>query len=326
MRKLGTALLGILMVFYFLAPANAATKSATLIKAFQKFQSDGDAKYAQSLAEAKSLYEPQISSAIAKLQAAQSQYLQVNQVTILKTTTHSPTAPIEIDAVMCPSTRPDCKDSSYKSNEFKAGEIASTYGFVGGENAFTTDSSAQMNFGMLQTIDLQVKDGLISLNNPSAYNAVVAAIRSQYQSAVSLSNQYSQAKSDAASALQEVQSMQLAIKSAIISAKRAASNVPNFDKTFIISFKFEYNARRLNDLAREPWTYISSLKALQDAVSVTKQSNLADSISSNFSMVAASKLNSTYGNLFLSEQNFKDEFQTINSIYKMTTGVSLVGK
>jgi hypothetical protein len=326
MRKLGVGLLAFSVAISFSVPANAANKNTVLTKAFQKYLSDGEFAYSRALADAKANYEPQISAALSKLQNAQSQFTQVNQVTVLKTTSHSPSAPIGIDAVNCPVTHSNCKDPNYKSNEFTAGEVASTYSFVGGDSAFSNSSWAQMNFDMLQIVDLQVKDGLISLNNSAAYNNVVSIIKTQYQNALSLSQQYSSAQSAAASNLQDVQNMESAIKSAVLSAKRAALNPSTFEKAFLVSFKFEYNASRLDRLARVPWTYISSLKVLQDAVSVTKQSTLADSISSNYSFNSASKFNSTYGNLFLSEQDYKDAYQVISVIYKTATGISLAGK
>jgi len=326
MRKLGVGLLAFALAISFSVPANAANKNAVLTKAFQKYLSDGEAVYSKAMADAKATYEPQISTALSKLQNAQSQFAQVNQVTVLKTTGHSSTAPIGIDAINCPTTHSNCKDPNYKSNEFTAGEVASTYSLVGGDSAFSNSSAAQMNFNMLQIVDLQVKGGLISLNNSAAYNNVVSLITTQYQNVLSLSQQYSSAQSAAASDRQDVQNMESAIKSAVLSAKRAAVNSSTFEKAFLVSFKFEYNADRLGRLARAPWTYISSLKALQDAVSVTKQSTLADSISANYSYNSASKFNSTYGNLFLSEQDYKEAFQVISAIYKSATGISLAGK
>jgi len=326
MRKAGFALVIMSFVLLNVAPADAANKTTTLTKAFQKYLSDGETSYVKAMASAKATYEPQISSALGQLKAGQSQLLQANQVTILKTTSHSPSSPVAIDAINCPATRSDCKDPTYKSNEFKAGEVATVYSFIGGDSAFSTSSSAQMNIGILQTIDLEVKDGLISLNNAAAYNNAVTTIRNQYQNALTLSQQYATAQSDAAQARDYVQSMEPTIQSALLSAKRAAANTSNFDLAFVTSFKFEYNAKRLDELARAPWTYISSLKALQDAVSVTKQSALADSISARYSYTSASKLNSTYGNLFLSEQVYKVGFQLIASIYKSATGVTLNGK
>lgn len=314
------------LVISNVAPANAANKSLTLTKAFQKYLTDGELAYAKAMSDAKALYEPQISTAQNKLSGALTQFSQVNQVTILKTTTHSPAAPIGIDAINCPMTRTDCKDPTYKSNEFKAGEVATVYNFIGGDAAFSSTSWAQMNLGILQTIDLQVKDGLISLNNAVAYNSTVSTIRTQYQSIVTLNQQYASAQSAAAITREEVMSLQPTIASAVVSAKRASTTTSTFDKAFVTSFKFEYNAMRLDELARAPWTYISSLKELRDAVSVTNQSAQADAISSRYSYTAAAKMNALYGNLFLSEQGYKDAFKVVAGIYKSATGVSLSNK
>jgi len=326
MRKLGLALSILLLVSIGTQPAHAANKTTVLTKAFQKYLSDGEVNYAKAMSDAKALFEPQIASAQAKLLAAQSQFTQVNQVTILKTTTHASTGTIGIDAVNCPATRTDCKDPIYKSNEFKAGEVSTVYALIGGEDAFSVGSTAQMNLGILQIVDLEVKDGLISLNNATAYNNAVSTIRTQYQNRLTFVQQYSMAQSAAATAREDVQSMKPVITSAVVSAKRASANASTFEKAFVTSYKFEYNAMRLNDLARAPWTYISSLKALRDAVSVTNQSELADGISARYSLSSASKLNSTYGNLFLSEQEFKVGFQLVAAIYKNSTGVTISSK
>jgi hypothetical protein len=189
MRKAGFTLVIICLVLVNMAPADAATKTTSLTKAFQKYLSDGEASYVKAMASVKVMYEPQISSALEKLKVGQSRLLEANQVTILKTTSHSPSEPVAIDAVNCPTIRSDCKDPTYKSNEFKAGEVATVYSFIGGDAAFSTSSWAQMNLEILQTIDLEVKDGLISLNNAPAYNYAVSTIRNQYQNALTLSQQ-----------------------------------------------------------------------------------------------------------------------------------------
>jgi hypothetical protein len=275
------------------------------------------------MADAKVQFEPKIAAAQNQLLAGQLQFSQSNQVTILKTTTRTAATTISIDAVNCPTTRPDCKDTIYKSNEFKAGEIANIYGLIGGDGAFSSSSYAQMNLGMLQTIDQQVKDGLISLNNAIAYNNAVSTIRTQYQNVISLSQQYALAKSSATSALEKVRDMKPMIDAAIVSAKRAGKNNSIFEKAFVTSFKFEYNAKRLDQLARAPWTYISNLKELRNAVSVTNQSELADSISNRYSFKAANSINATYRNLFLAEQDYREGFQLVALLYKNAIGKSI---
>ncbi len=323
MKKFAALCLAIFAVSTISVPAEAANRTTLLTNAFQKYLSDGELIYSKAMSDAAALYEPQISSSLSKLKDAQTQFALNNQVTILKTTSHSPSAPIGIDAVNCPATRTDCKDPSYKSNEFKAGEVATIYSLIGGDGAFTSSSWAQMNLGMLQTVDQEVKDGLISLNNATAYNNAASAIRSQYQNAVSFSQQYAAAKSAAESTREDVRGMAPMISSAVLSAKRANANPSKFEKAFVTSFKFEYNAKRLDELARAPWTYISSLKALSDAVSVTKQSAKADAISARYTDSAASSMNSTYGTLFLNEDAFRSGFQLVAGIYKSTTGISL---
>ena len=105
--------------------------------------------------------------------------------------------------------------------------------------------------------------------------------------------------------------MQPVIATAILSAKRAKANSSAFDKAFVTSLKFEYNAKRLDELASAPWTYITSLKALNNAVS------------SHYSYSAAGNINAIYGNLFLNEAGYKSNLNLIAGIYKSATGVTL---
>lgn len=323
MRKLAALIIVLAISITVSSPAQAANKTSTLTFALQKYLSDGEVNYRKTLADAKALFEPQIRTAQTKIITAQSQLSQANQVTILKTTTHASSGTIGIDAVNCPATRTDCKDSVYKSNEFKAGEVSTIYALVGGDDAFSNGSWAQMNLGILQIIDLEVKDGLISLNNASSYNDAVATIRLQYQNRLTLVQQYSSVQSAAETVREKIQSAKSTIDAGIISAKRAGMNSNIFENAFIASFKFEYNAQRLNQLARSPWTYITSLKALNDAVSVTKSSMQADAVSAKYSYAAAVKINNIYGNLFTQEEDFKNGFKLIADIYKSSIGVQL---
>lgn len=326
MRRRVVGLFVLFLAFSFLAPANSANRTTLLTKAFQKYLIDAEASHTSALAQAKKLYEPQISSAQIALSTAVAQFKNVSEATVLISPPPSDTELRNyISVLKCP-VNSDCKMPGTPTGGYSVGAKTSILDFIGGEQAFATSSAAQMNLGILQTVDLGLSHGLFKLSSPNEYAQVATSIRTQYQNLVSLSTLYSKAQSDADLAFQESQNMESTIKSAILSAKRAASSPSSFDKSFITSFKFEYNAKRLDELAREPWTYISSLKALQDAVSVTKQSTLADSISSSYSFSSASKFNSTYGNLFLSEDQYRSAFGIINSIYKSTTGISLVGK
>jgi hypothetical protein len=318
--------ISIMLVPMFGSPALAATKATTLSQAFQKYITDGDLAYTNAVSSAKTLYMPQIAAAQAKIAAALAQFRNVNQAIVLAPPPPSNTGLRNyISVLKCPLNS-DCSTPGTLTGGYSVGAVTSIMDFAGGDQAFSSNSLAQMNLGLLQTVDLGVSNGLFKLSNPTEYNSVANSLRNQYESEVSLSDQYSNALSAAASDKDYVHSMQPAINAAILSSKRAAANGSSFDKAFLVSFQFEYNAKRLNELARQPWTYISSLKELQDAVSVTKQSNLADAISSRYSYAAASKFNVAYGNLFLSEPVYKSWFKVVSSIYKSATGISLSNK
>ena len=324
MKRTSTLVLIAALTVSLIHPAGAAQKTTSMTKAFQQFLVEANSSYTKSMEEAKSFYEPKISSVTSELQSAQSQFSQVNQVTILKTTKPGTnTTTVVIDAVNCPISNPDCKHPTYKSNEFTAGEVSTIYNFIGGELAFLDSFNAQMNLGMLQTIDAQVKNGLIALNSSAAYITLISKIRSQFQNLLTLSSQYKSAQNAASIAKQEAFGKKPIIDSAILSAKRAASTPAIYERAFMVSFKFQYNSQRLEELAREPWGYISSLKALQDAVSVTKQSDLADSISARYSYQAADKFNKTYGEIFLNEPEYKEGFQIVSEIFRKATRRSL---
>lgn len=322
MKKSGVVVLAISATLLSSTAAGAASKSAILVKAFQKYEADARAADLQALNQAQALFDSRMAASKSKLLEAQRQMSLANQVTILMTTSHSGTAPVAIDAVNCPSSRPDCT-SAYKSNEFTAGEVATIYSLIGGDAAFLTPSYAEMNLALLQTIDRQIGDGRIRLNDPTAYAFAVARIRAEYQNTLIWTQQYAQAQTQALASQEAARSLKPTISSAVLAAKRAASNSSIFEKAFLTSFRFDYNARRLDELARAPWKYISSLKSLNDAIAVTQQSEDADAISAHYTYSSAAKFNRTYGNLFLNEPGYRTGFAVIAGIYKATTGTVL---
>ena len=327
MRKRSIFLLTLCLSVSVAAPAQAATKATVLTKAFQKYLTDGELNYSQAMASAKNLYEPQILATQSALLTAQAQYLTVNQVTILKNSVQGQQAnALGYDALNCPATHLDCYDQTYKNRVFRAGEVTTTFDFLNGKDSFANAYSGPQNLGILQSIDLQVQAGNLALNNASGFIAVENTIRTQYQNLLTLNQQYNSARASAASDRDYVLSFRPAIDSAILSAKRASTNSSVFDKAFVTSIKFEYNAKRLDELARDPWYYITSLKALSDAVSVTKSSLQADAVSARYSNTAAANINSIYGNLFLKEWAFTNSFKIISGIYKSVTGVILSSK
>ena len=98
-----------------------------------------------------------------------------------------------------------------------------------------------------------------------------------------------------------------------------------FEKAFVAAYKFEYNRIRLDELASQPWTYITNLKSLNSAVAVTKMSEEADLVGDKYSYNGALRINSGCGNVFISEPEFTEPFSVIASIYKKATRLTLKG-
>jgi len=323
MRKPAVLLLILGLSLSFSTPAQAADKTTVLTKAFQKYLTDGEAAYSQAMSVAKNKYEPQIAATQSKIATALTQFKNVNQVTVLNSPPPSNTGLRNyMSALKCP-VNSNCSMPGTLTGGYANGAVTTVVDFIGGDQAFNTSSTAQLNLGILQTVDLGVSNGLYKLTNPAEYNSSANTLRTQYDNLVSLSQQYVAVQSTAASDLDFVQSMRPVIATAILSAKRAKAISSAFDKAFVTSLKFEYNAKRLDELASAPWTYITSLKALNNAVSVTKSSMQADAVSSHYSYSAAGNINAIYGNLFLNEIEFKNNFKLISSIYKSATGVTL---
>jgi len=298
--------------------AYGASKSQQVTTAFENFLDNVISTYDTEILNAANTYVPQIKVSQNKLLAAQSQFLNVNQVTILKTTSYSSSPPIAIDAVNCPTTRPNCK-SVMKSNEFITGEIANIYDFVGGVEAFTKSSFIQMNTGMLQTIDTQIKDSLIKFNNPTGYADAVTTIRFETSNFESLNKQYQNGKTS----ITAKRDAGLLVEPAILAAERAAKSPSNYDKAFIVALKFEQNRLKLSELASTPWRYINNYKALSSAISITRLSDQADSISDAYSYSKALRINSSCSTAFTGELEFKSTFKLVSSIYRQATRVSL---
>ena len=101
------------------------------------------------------------------------------------------------------------------------GAVTTVMDLIGGDQAFNSSFNAQLNLGILQTVDLGVSNGLYKLTNPVEYNSVANTLRTQYDSLISLSQQYRAAQSSAASDRNYIQSMQPVIATAILSAKRS---------------------------------------------------------------------------------------------------------
>jgi len=314
-RFLTVALLSVSLLL--LTPeAFSATKQANLIATFQKYLSDGEKAFNAAKSAADNEFVVKISESQQRLQIAKTQILNSSQVTIKKFSLESSYR----GYLSCPKTRPDCIGVD-KGAQFQPGEIT----LVKPEVLANAGSLEVMKtiFSYLSELDSIFKLGEIQLASQELYDSNVGIFRNEYLNLYSLNSQYSNAISQAKSALLEVNSRQFAIKSSINAARRASKNSQIFDKAFVTAFKFEYNRYSLDKYASQPWSNITNLKSLDSLVKITRLSEKADSIDSNYSFDAATQLNSSLGKIFVGEPEFKSDFDFIAKLYKSVTNSKL---
>ena len=343
--------------------ANAATKPDLVLKGFQsyvaiakstltsvalKYNSDiaaidaiqaasvqvAKSTFEKEILAAKTLYEPQINNAIQAIKDAQAKLLTVTQVKVLKQGSDRN----NWGYLNCSTIRPDCIYVD-KGPLFVIGEVTTLKTFAGNPS----------EFDYLRGIQIMIDDGLIELLNAVGYQKAVNILRTETEKKKILSAQWPSADTAAAKkqgiAIEEarkiasgpwlalMQNYELdklsfanqidAGNSAIRAAKRASKSPSVFDKAFLTALKFEHNRVRLDDLASQPWTNITNLKSLNSAVAVTKMSEEADLVGDKYSYNAASRINSGCGNVFISEQEFTQQFSLIASFYKKVTKIML---
>jgi len=150
----------------WVSPVQAANKTTLLTNAFQKFLTDGELNYSNSMAAAKNLYEPQIADSQSKISTAINQFKFVNQAVVLQAPPPSSTGLRNYMSVLKCPTNSDCTTPGTLTGGYTAGATTSVMDLLGGAQAFSSTSLAQMNIGLLQTVDLGISNGLFRLLNP----------------------------------------------------------------------------------------------------------------------------------------------------------------
>lgn len=103
-------------------------------------------------------------------------------------------------------------------------------------------------------------------------------------------------------------------------AKRAVRQGGNLKTALTIAVRFAYNQKRLDELARAPLDYVTSLKALNSAVKITALSEAADAVDASYSNQKASKINSICGRAFTKESKFKKINSKAMAVYSKYVG------
>lgn len=114
-----------------------------------------------------------------------------------------------------------------------------------------------------------------------------------------------------------------ATNSAIRAAKRASKNSSVFDKAFVTAYKFEYNAKWLDDAANLPFSSLNTLRSVLSQFALIELADKAAGVDSAYSYPAAEKINKSLGNVFTDEEEFQTGARFVAAQYKRLFKVSL---
>lgn len=284
-------------------PAYSSSTEAkrTLVK-FQEYLAKAERDYRNTYTKAKSDFDSTLSSKESLIRKAQQDFLNSNQVRVLKLGDNRN----YWGSFNCPITRPNCIYVD-KGPKFEVGEITSIKGTI-------ADKVAN-----LDEIELILNLGLIELLTPKEYLSATKIIREETLAIATLRKEF---QNDSLLIQQEYEQA-LLVEPAILAIKRAGKSPGNFQKAFVTALRFEYNRARLDEIARLPFRYIDSLKALDSAVKVTKLSEDADDVAASYSLAGAARINKICGKTFITESKFRELFSEISNVYRDLTGKRL---
>ena len=283
--------------------AYGASKSQKVIDAFENYSESVDSTYYAELLSASNVYQPQIDLVNKKIKDAKLRFLASNQVKVLKLGDNRN----YWGNFDCPTTRPSCIYVD-KGPLFQVGEVTNIKSLIADKNEY------------LDEIDIILGLGLIEIINLPTYQEASKTIRSETVNLNTITQQY---KGQQNTISLKKYTTGIAAEMGLLAAQRAAKSPSNYDKAFVVALKFEQNRLKLNELASTNWKYINNYKALSSAISVTRISNQADSVSDNYSYSRAASINSSCGSTFTGESGFKSSFNLVASVYKMASKVSI---
>lgn len=301
-QKVITLITAALLLSSYTNVAYGASKSQKVTSAFENYLDSVNSTYDAEMTSAANLYQPQIKSTQNKISDAKVRFLASNQVKVIKLGDNRN----YWGNFDCPATRPACIDVD-KGPRFQVGEVTTIKSLIADKNEY------------LEEIDIILNLGLIEITNLSTYQEASKTIRSETLNLNSLNQQYKNSQNSITSK----RDTGLNVEIALLAAERAAKSPSSYDKAFVAALKFEQNRVKLNELASTPWRYINSYKALSSALSVTRLSDQADTVTENYSYSRALSINSSCGTTFTNDSTFKSLFGLIATIYKQATKVTI---
>ena len=309
--------------------ASVAAINATYLNSVTSAKSTFD----KEILAAKNFYEPQIESSKQTIKDAQSKLLTVNQVKVLKLGTFRS----YWGNLDCPTARPQCASLDDKGNLFQVGEVTKLKAIMGERADY------------LYEIQLMIDLGLIEMLNSAEYQKAALIIRFEPDKIKTLTSQWDAAnvaastKQSAAlevakltasgplmslmesfeSSKESLQNQVAAGNLAIRAAKRASKNSSIFDKAFVTAYKFDYNAKGLDDVANLSFSSLNSLRSFLSQFAIIELADKAAGVDASYSYLAAERINKSVGNVFTSDEEFQTPAKLVAAQYRKLTKVNL---
>jgi hypothetical protein len=288
--------------------------------------------YDLEIQTASNLYAPQISGSSSKMTEARAKFASVSGVKVLA----QGTSRGYWGNLNCPTARPMCIDVD-KGEKFNIGEVTTLKAIIGTQTDY------------LLEIDIMLGLGLIELTNRAEYLAVTSILKNEPANLSKITSEYTAAQTAAknkkdraiqsATALREsaladlddayetarvqLEAQETAAQLALLAAKRATKDAKNFDKAFVVAYKFEYNRQMVNQIADAAWTGDWTFRTIDSILKVNRLAVSGDDIASRYSLASANSFNSAVGNAFTNEPDFRAALKVLTSIYKKTTNTTL---
>jgi len=231
------------------------------------------------------------------------------------------------------SPSPTRSGATIGSEDWQPGDLTTIQISNSGENIVQNGIAAgyiiPVNLSLFDSSRLSYKQALddaasLTLRSENARNAAGAKLARS----LAASSATRQSELDALTAKYELakaqaEAQEAAANLALLAAKRASKDSVNFDKAFSVAYKFEYNRKKLNEIADLSWDGNWTYRTIDTIIKVNKLAKAGDSIAGNYSLKNGSAFNTAVGNAFTNEPDFRAALKVVTSVFKKTTGATL---
>lgn len=308
-----------------------------------------EALYDQELLTATNLYAPQIAAANKKAADAKTAYEANNKVRLttgffgeydrlnwaLDCLPARTTSTMKILKRYCAGVPgiPTFGESGYGGEDWQSGEVTSIQlinagnqyvaigiekGFIVPLNQVAFDSSRiAYKQGLAEADNLTAQNGKARVSAREKRDRAIAAATAARESALADIDEAYEAEKE------RLEAQQTAAELALLASKRAARDASNFDSAFVVAYKFEYNRQMINEIADASWTGEWTYRTIDSILKVNRLAVTGDNIASRYTRSAANAFNSTVGNAFTNEPEFRAALKVLTATYKQATKSTL---